>query len=74
MLSGRSTAVMSKGEESAKAIVRRCCSRLQIQGSDTEKLVHGTEVVPATALVSKTKKRAPASKFIRVRPEYIYRK
>eukprot|EP00971_Amphidinium_carterae_P233305 4630585-Amphidinium_carterae.1 len=51
MLSGRYTAVMSKGDERAEATVGRCCRRLEIQGRGTEKLVDGTEVVPATARV-----------------------
>eukprot|EP00971_Amphidinium_carterae_P214550 4257790-Amphidinium_carterae.1 len=42
---------MSIGKDRAEGIVGRCRSRLQIQGSGTEKLVHGTEVVPATATV-----------------------
>eukprot|EP00971_Amphidinium_carterae_P250158 4965959-Amphidinium_carterae.1 len=51
MLSGRSTAVMSDGSDRAEGMVRICCRRLEIQGSGTEKLVHGTEVVPAGAYV-----------------------
>eukprot|EP00971_Amphidinium_carterae_P302134 6002522-Amphidinium_carterae.1 len=57
LLSGRSTVVMSEGDaedlvnDSAEAIVGRCCSRLQIQRRGGETLVHGTEVVPATAEV-----------------------
>jgi len=31
MLSGRSTVVMGEGDDNADPIVRRCCSRLQIQ-------------------------------------------
>eukprot|EP00971_Amphidinium_carterae_P204178 4051753-Amphidinium_carterae.1 len=51
MLSGRSTALYASGYDTAEDIVRRCCIRLQIQGRGREKLVHGTEVVPATAFV-----------------------
>eukprot|EP00971_Amphidinium_carterae_P081125 1604870-Amphidinium_carterae.1 len=40
-----------KGDDNAEAIVGKCCSRLQIQGRGTEALVHGAEVVPATAMV-----------------------
>eukprot|EP00971_Amphidinium_carterae_P285862 5675883-Amphidinium_carterae.1 len=51
LLSGRSTAVMSTGHDSAKDIVAYCCRRLEIQGGGTEALVNGTEVVPATSQV-----------------------
>eukprot|EP00971_Amphidinium_carterae_P137902 2733208-Amphidinium_carterae.1 len=43
---------MSNGwHNDAEGIAQQCCIRLQIQGRGTEKLVHGTEVVPATARV-----------------------
>eukprot|EP00971_Amphidinium_carterae_P075812 1497989-Amphidinium_carterae.1 len=51
MLSGRSTVVCACGYENAEGIVDKCCRRLTITQSDSEKLVHGTEVVPATAQV-----------------------
>eukprot|EP00971_Amphidinium_carterae_P249375 4950000-Amphidinium_carterae.1 len=51
MLSGRSTVVMSGGDDDAEAIVGICCFRLEIQGRGTKALVHGAEVVPATAEV-----------------------
>eukprot|EP00971_Amphidinium_carterae_P227068 4504131-Amphidinium_carterae.1 len=42
---------MSTGYDQALDIVWQCCSRLAIQESGTETLVHGTKVVPATAQV-----------------------
>eukprot|EP00971_Amphidinium_carterae_P264842 5253318-Amphidinium_carterae.1 len=54
MLSSRSTVVMADGDFNADVIVGRCCSRLQIQKTGTTALVHGTEVVPTTAQVSRT--------------------
>eukprot|EP00971_Amphidinium_carterae_P102028 2019812-Amphidinium_carterae.1 len=51
MLSGRSTTVASRDSDNAEDIARKCCSRLAIRGTGMEKLVHGTEVVPATVLV-----------------------
>jgi len=51
MLSGRSTAVMSLGDDSVETIVGRCCSRLQMQKSGRESLIHGAEVVPPGAQV-----------------------
>eukprot|EP00971_Amphidinium_carterae_P069835 1381844-Amphidinium_carterae.1 len=51
MLSGRSTVVCAKGGEDASSIVGRCCWRLAITESGNEKLVHGTEVLPATGRV-----------------------
>eukprot|EP00971_Amphidinium_carterae_P228289 4528215-Amphidinium_carterae.1 len=51
MLSGRSTAVTSGGDDRAEAIVRECCRHLEMQGRGTTALLHGAEVVPATAEV-----------------------
>eukprot|EP00971_Amphidinium_carterae_P188183 3735276-Amphidinium_carterae.1 len=52
MLSGRCTAMVSGGRDTAASIVGKCCFRLGIRHSGTEKLVHGTEVVPNAARVS----------------------
>eukprot|EP00971_Amphidinium_carterae_P156647 3105193-Amphidinium_carterae.1 len=49
MLSGRSTVVMSTAFHNVEQIVERCCRRLGMDRSGNEKLVHGTEVVPARA-------------------------
>eukprot|EP00971_Amphidinium_carterae_P288034 5717868-Amphidinium_carterae.1 len=51
MLSGRSTVVMSRGDDDAEDNALRCCSRLQIQKTATAALLHGTEVLPARAQV-----------------------
>eukprot|EP00971_Amphidinium_carterae_P009271 183031-Amphidinium_carterae.1 len=51
MLSGRSTAVLAEDGNSSEDIVEECCSRLGMDRGGTEKLVHGTEVVAATAKV-----------------------
>jgi len=52
LLSGRSAVVLSEGLGNAEGFIRDwCCSRLGITSSGTEALVHGTEVVPAWALV-----------------------
>eukprot|EP00971_Amphidinium_carterae_P250753 4977619-Amphidinium_carterae.1 len=51
MLSGRSTTVLANAEESVEEIVSQCCGLLEIHERGTEALVHGTEVVPATAQV-----------------------
>eukprot|EP00971_Amphidinium_carterae_P045481 894982-Amphidinium_carterae.1 len=55
MLSGRSTAVLANEEESVEEIVTQCCIRLRVglraHECGTESLLHGTEVVPATAQV-----------------------
>eukprot|EP00971_Amphidinium_carterae_P061855 1224922-Amphidinium_carterae.1 len=52
MLSGRCTAVLAGGCRSASNIVEECCRRLAIHRSGTERVVHGTEVVPNAARVS----------------------
>eukprot|EP00971_Amphidinium_carterae_P243955 4844316-Amphidinium_carterae.1 len=55
MLSGRSTVVLQDDNHGLSIfiedIVRRCCKRLGIERSGTEKLVHGIAVVPATVRV-----------------------
>eukprot|EP00971_Amphidinium_carterae_P239092 4746181-Amphidinium_carterae.1 len=51
MLSGRSTVLCADDSKNAKQIIDRCCSRLGMERSGNEKLVHGTEVLPATARV-----------------------
>eukprot|EP00971_Amphidinium_carterae_P294214 5841822-Amphidinium_carterae.1 len=51
MLSGRSTVVCADAGENAEEIVEQCCERLAITQSGNEKLVHGTEVLPAIARV-----------------------
>eukprot|EP00971_Amphidinium_carterae_P144685 2867129-Amphidinium_carterae.1 len=51
MLSGRSIVAFDCGYKSTKDIAGRCCSRLAIQGSSTESIVYGTEVLSATAQV-----------------------
>eukprot|EP00971_Amphidinium_carterae_P259014 5140343-Amphidinium_carterae.1 len=49
LLSGRSTVVLGEVCDSVEDIVGRCCGRLEMDRRGTQKLVHGTEVVPATA-------------------------
>eukprot|EP00971_Amphidinium_carterae_P090945 1800071-Amphidinium_carterae.1 len=51
MLSGRSTVLCASDVENAEEIVDRCCRKMAMQRSGNEALVHGTEVVPATAMV-----------------------
>eukprot|EP00971_Amphidinium_carterae_P074136 1465199-Amphidinium_carterae.1 len=57
VLSGRSTVVCACDEDEvrdgqdAEMIVERCCMRLMIFRTGNEKLVHGAEVVPETAIV-----------------------
>eukprot|EP00971_Amphidinium_carterae_P170830 3385612-Amphidinium_carterae.1 len=51
LLSGRSTVVMSDGDNNAETIIEHCCRRLTIHESGKEPLIHGTEVLPATAQV-----------------------
>eukprot|EP00971_Amphidinium_carterae_P235466 4672862-Amphidinium_carterae.1 len=53
MLSGRSTVVCTcvTAEKDAEQIIDQCCSRLAIQRSGKEALIHGNKVLPATAKV-----------------------
>eukprot|EP00971_Amphidinium_carterae_P345055 6485787-Amphidinium_carterae.1 len=48
MISGRSTAVLSRGFDRSTAIIEKCCKRLQIQRRGTEKLIHNTLVLWST--------------------------
>eukprot|EP00971_Amphidinium_carterae_P214586 4258323-Amphidinium_carterae.1 len=51
MLSGRYTVVCGNDKDLAENIVKECCGRLGMYRSGKEALVHGTEVLPATAIV-----------------------
>eukprot|EP00971_Amphidinium_carterae_P302356 6008046-Amphidinium_carterae.1 len=51
MLSGRSTVLCARVDANADQIVQQCCWRMGITQSGKEKLIHGTEVLPATTKV-----------------------
>mmetsp|Transcript_68446 Transcript_68446/g.127734 ORF Transcript_68446/g.127734 Transcript_68446/m.127734 type:complete len:221 (-) Transcript_68446:87-749(-) len=52
MLSGQSAIVCAKGRDTLSWILQDCCSKLEVEKTESAELLNGCNAVPATAIVS----------------------